>query len=73
MVIYAGTKGYLDTVAVNEVSKFEQMLLDTLRAGGKDILEAIRKDQKIDGIEARMKEFLSGFVNNYAGATKKAA
>jgi F-type H+/Na+-transporting ATPase subunit alpha len=73
VVIYAGTKGYLDTVAVNDVSKFEHMMLETLRATGKDILEGIRKDQKIDGIEARMKEFLAGFVANYAGATKKAA
>ena len=73
VVIYAGTKGYLDNVAVNDVSKFEQMLLDSLRATGKEILEGIRKDQKIDGIEAAMKDFLANFAANFAGATKKAA
>jgi F-type H+-transporting ATPase subunit alpha len=73
VVIYAGTKGYLDNVPVNEVSRFEQAMLDSLRANGKDILDGIRKDQKIDGVEARMKEFLADFAGNYAGAAKKAA
>ncbi len=73
VVIYAGTKGYLDTVAVGDVSKFEQQLLDTLRANGKEILDGIRKEQKIDGVEATMKDFLSDFVANYAGSLKKAA
>ncbi len=72
-VIYAGTKGYLDNIAVNDVSRFEQMLLDGLRSSGKDILDGIRKDQKIDGIEAQLKDFLGSFVNNYAGDAKKAA
>jgi F-type H+-transporting ATPase subunit alpha len=73
VVIYAGTKGYLDTVAVNDVSNFERMLLDSLRANGKDILDGIRKDQKIDGVEERMKEFLSSFANAYSSPAKKAA
>ncbi len=72
-VIYAGTKGYLDNIAVNEVSRFEQMLLDGLRSSGKAILDGIKKDQKIDGIEAQLKDFLGSFVNNYAGDAKKAA
>ncbi len=73
VVIYAGTKGYLDNVAVNDISKFETMVLDALRSNGKDILDGLKKDQKIDGVEARMKEFLSNFVANYAGATTKKA
>ncbi len=72
VVIYAGTKGYLDNVAVNDVSKFEQMLLETLRPNGKEILDGIRKDQKIDGVEAAMKDFLANFASNFVG-TKKAA
>ncbi len=73
VVIYAGTKGYLDNVAVNDVSAYERQLLDVLRASGKDILEGIRKDQKIDGVEAMMKEFLAGFSDNFAASAKKAA
>jgi F-type H+/Na+-transporting ATPase subunit alpha len=72
VVIYAGTRGYLDTIAVNEVTKFEAALLDALRGNGKDILDGIKKDQKIDGIEARMKEFLTGFVASYGGVKKAA-
>ncbi|PZO88471.1 MAG: F0F1 ATP synthase subunit alpha, partial [Micavibrio aeruginosavorus] len=73
VVIYAGTKGYLDNVAVNDVSTYERQLLDVLRASGKDILEGIRHDQKIDGVEAKMKEFLAGFSDNFAASAKKAA
>ncbi len=72
VVIYAGTKGYLDNVAVNDVSSFERALLDALRTNGKDIIDTIRQDQKIDGVEARMKEFLGEFANSYAPAKKAA-
>ncbi|MFA5591740.1 MAG: F0F1 ATP synthase subunit alpha [Micavibrio sp.] len=73
VVIYAGTKGYLDDVPVNDVSRFEHALLDTIRANGAAILDSIRKDQKIDGVEAQLKDFLAAFADNYAGSTKKAA
>ncbi len=72
-VIYAGTKGFLDTIAVNDVSNFENRLLEDMRANAKDVLEVIRKEQKLDAaLEERMKAYLSNFVNNYT-ATKKAA
>jgi F-type H+-transporting ATPase subunit alpha len=73
VVIYAGTKGYLDNVAVNDVSNFERQMLDSIRANGKDILDGLKKDQKIDGVEAKLKEFLASFAGSYAGAVKKAA
>ncbi len=73
VVIYAGTKGYLDTIAVNDVSKFEQRLLEDLRANGKAILDGLRKDQKIDGVESQIKDFLSNAVNSFGGATAKKA
>ena len=44
-VIYAGVNGYLDKLPVSQVGKFEQGLLASLRNGGKDILDAIRKEK----------------------------
>jgi F-type H+-transporting ATPase subunit alpha len=73
VVIYAGTKGYLDNVAVNDVSNFEQRMLDDIRANGVAILDGIRKDQKIDGVEAQLKDYLANFAANYGGAAKQAA
>lgn len=73
-VIYAGTKGYLDSIPVDQVSAYEARLLEDVRANGKDILDTIRDQQKLDdGLENKMKAFLEKFTNGFAGNVKKAA
>jgi F-type H+-transporting ATPase subunit alpha len=73
-VIYAGTKGYLDGVATADVSNYEQKLLDDVRANGKDILDTINTQQKLDdALETKMKDFLEKFTKGYVSAHKKAA
>jgi F-type H+-transporting ATPase subunit alpha len=73
VVIYAGTRGYLDGVAVNDVNAYEARLLESLRASGKEILEYIRANQKLDDtVEGQMKTFLKAFSDQFT-ATKKAA
>jgi F-type H+-transporting ATPase subunit alpha len=47
-IIFAGAKGFLDDVAVNEVTKFEAELYPFLEAKYPEILESIRTKQKID-------------------------
>ncbi len=72
-VIFAGTKGFLDTIAVNDVSHFESRLLEDMRNSAKDVLEIIRKEQKLDAAtEERMKAYLGDFVKNYTAAKKAA-
>ena len=72
-VIYAGTKGYLDTVAVNQVSEYESRLVDDLRANAKDILDKIRDEKKIDeNTEEALKKFLGDFTRSFAAAKKAA-
>ncbi|MBL8641313.1 MAG: F0F1 ATP synthase subunit alpha [Alphaproteobacteria bacterium] len=67
VVIYAGTRGYLDNVAVNQVSAYEADMLTELRSAGASILAAI-KDKKAlnDEIEAQINAFLDGFTKGYA-------
>ena len=73
-VIYAGTRGFVDTIAVADVSAFEKKLLDEVRSNGKAILDAIRTKKALDGgLEAEMNEFLAAFVTRYTGAEVKAA
>lgn len=73
VVIYAGTRGYIDGVAVNDVNAYEHKLLEDLRANGKDILEYIRDNQKLDdNVEGKIKTFLKSFSDRFV-ATKKAA
>jgi F-type H+-transporting ATPase subunit alpha len=45
--VFAGTRGYLDSLPVDQVGKFETQLLAELKASEPDIIEAIRNDQQI--------------------------
>jgi len=67
-VIFAGTKGYLDEIAVDDVSSYEARLLDDLRSNGRKILDAIRDDKKINpDTETDLKSFLEQFNKGYVG------
>lgn len=76
VVLYAGVKGYLDTVEVKAVTEFERQLLETARASEQALLKTIRTEQKIsDETEAKIKSFLERFVKTFAAqvGAKKAA
>ena len=67
-VIYAGTNGYLDAVAVNSVSEYEVQLLASLRSQGKSILEAIKNKKALDDeIKKELNTFLERFTSSYNG------
>jgi F-type H+-transporting ATPase subunit alpha len=66
-VIYAGVNGYLDPIAVNRVSAFEDGILHVLRSKHADILEDIRKtgdltDATADKLKAAVTEFAKSFA-----------
>ena len=65
IVIYAGTKGWLDSVPVEDVRRFESELLTTFRAQHADILDHIRTSGTLPGadtIDSAMRSFLNGFA-----------
>ena len=65
IVIYAGTKGYLDKTPVSEVTSFEKNLVNYLRSEGKPVVDELtNNDQKIEGeIENKVKSLLDKFLN----------
>ncbi|MFQ5953684.1 MAG: F0F1 ATP synthase subunit alpha [Kiloniellales bacterium] len=66
-VIFAGVRGYLDGVAVADVTMFERAYLSELRAKGSDILEAIRGEGELSReTEGKLTEFLDGFAKSFA-------
>ena len=67
-VIYAGTKGYLDKVALRDVSRWEQGLLAHLRGKHADLLDWITtEDPKVKGdAEDRIKAALDEFAADFA-------
>ena len=68
IVIFAGTNGYLDKIAVRDVVRFEKGLLAHLRAQNADLLaEITNNDQKIAGaIADKIKAAIEGFSKGFA-------
>jgi len=64
IVIYAGTKGYLDKTPVSEVTSFEKNLVNYLRSEGKAVVDELTiNDQKVEGeIENKIKSLLDNFL-----------
>jgi F-type H+-transporting ATPase subunit alpha len=65
--IFGGTRGYLDTIAVPDVGRFEASMLRELRATHPELLETIRTEQEISpAVEKGLSEFLDAFVKTFA-------
>ena len=67
-VIFAGTNGFLDKVAVKDVGRFETGLLNHMRSKHKDVLDWITKDDpKIkDDAADKLKAAISEFASDFA-------
>jgi F-type H+-transporting ATPase subunit alpha len=66
-VIFAGVNGYLDKLALNQVSKFEQGLLAHMRSAGKGVLDAIRTEKALsDDLRAKLKAEIDAFAKTFA-------
>ncbi|MFA7431619.1 MAG: F0F1 ATP synthase subunit alpha, partial [Rhodospirillaceae bacterium] len=65
--IFAGTKGFLDKLAVGDVTRYEREMLAAIRDKAGDVLEAIRTDKAIKPeTEEKLKKFLEGFAKSFA-------
>ena len=65
--IFAGVRGYLDTIEVGRIGAFEKQLLSEIHARDPGILDAIRKDREIKpDTEKKLIAFLEGFVKAFA-------
>jgi F-type H+-transporting ATPase subunit alpha len=68
VLIYAGTRGYLDKIETANVGRYERELVTFLRAKKADLLKAIvdKKDIGKDGIEDKIKASLEEFSKSFA-------
>jgi F-type H+-transporting ATPase subunit alpha len=65
VVIFAGTRGYIDKVDLNRVGAYEKQLLSELRGEG-SILTAIRTDREIKkDVEDKLARFLEDFTKRF--------
>jgi len=64
--LYAGTRGFLDTLPVARIGEFERGLLDAVRAEG-SILASIRdKREIVKETDDKLKVFMADFVKKFA-------
>ena len=67
VAIYAGVRGYLDGIAVADVTRFQRSLLGRARADRADLLAAIREEGDIGGdTERKLKAFMDDFAKTFA-------
>ena len=66
LVIYAGTRGYIDEVPVSDVVRYEAELLKWLHANKPDLLAKIRDEKKLsDEIQSGMDDALAEFTKQF--------
>ncbi len=66
VVIFAGTRGYLDKLPVNKVGAFEKQFLSELKAQG-EILGSIRDNREIKkDVEPKLVAFLDEFTKRFS-------
>ena len=64
--IYAGVRGYLDKVAVNDVVRFETEVLNDMRSSHADLLEAIANEKELSKEnDDKLKSILDNLVEKF--------
>jgi len=67
VIIYAGTKGYLDDIPVSEITRFEQEFYTFLDAKYPQILESIRETKELKSeTEEELKKAIEDFKSQFA-------
>jgi len=65
--LFSGVEGFLDGIEINEVVRFEQLLMASIREKGTDILSTIRDEKAIsDDTSGKLKRFISDFVESFS-------
>ena len=67
VVIFAGTRGYLDDIPVDDVSDFEEKLLEYLRSSGKALLGKVEEKKSMgDDLEREVVSMIDNFKKGYS-------
>ena len=70
VVLYAGTRGFLDSIEIADVQRFEAELLEYFRGRHGDLLASIKETGKVDEntLDAAVKAFAAQFVASVANS-----
>jgi len=66
ILLFAGVNGYMDTIEVNQISEFEDQLMETIKKDYANILDDIRSSNTLsDESEDLLKKALDSFLDNF--------
>ncbi len=66
VVLYGGTRGYLDSVPLDRVSEWEKRVLQFMETNYPEIMEAIETTKRLDDdVEAKLREALDAFMSTW--------
>ena len=66
VLLYAGVNGYMDTIEVNQISDFENQLMDSIKKDYSNILDDIKLSNTLsDEGEELLKKALDSFLDNF--------
>ena len=69
VIIFAGTKGYVDALPVASLGEYEQMLFQHIDAKHPDIWEDIKKKKKLDdALTAKLNEVVKAFTDGFVSS-----
>tara|TARA_R110002096_G_scaffold257381_1_gene450981 strand:- start:333869 stop:335398 length:1530 start_codon:yes stop_codon:yes gene_type:complete len=64
--IFSGVNGYLDKIAVGDVTRFEESLISEMHANHSDVMDAITNEGKVsDDTTAKLKDIIGAFAGNF--------
>ncbi len=67
--IFAGTKGFLDNVALDKVADFEKAMLEYFQTSGKPVWDELDQTRALsDDLEAKLREALNNFKSSWKPA-----
>jgi F-type H+/Na+-transporting ATPase subunit alpha len=75
LVVFAGTKGFTDSIPVTEIQRYESELRSWFRANQADLLQTIRESGRLpegDALDKAVETFTKQFDVGTADATQKA-
>lgn len=64
--LYAGTRGFLDSLPIASINEFERQMLDAVRAEGSMLASIREKREIVKETDDKLKAFLGDFVKKFA-------
>jgi F-type H+-transporting ATPase subunit alpha len=72
VIVYAGIKGYLEQINVEQIKKCENALIKDIRLTGQHILTYIREKKELDTtIEPKLQHYLENFITKFISISHK--